>query len=109
MKRAFLLGPAILLLTDCSGSSQQRAPTFAYVGNNGADSVSVFRVDPGTGMLTLVDTVKTAAGGATYCEFHPSGKFMFVSGQFSNAPLPPRTPATPSRPMRSCACGSVSR
>jgi len=85
MKRAFLLGPAILFaLPAACGSSQQRAPAFAYVANNGADSVSVFRVDPGTGMLALVDTVKTAAGGATYCELHPSGKFMFVSGQFSN-------------------------
>jgi len=86
MKQAFLLGPAILLVFSaaCGSSRQQPGPAFAYVANNGEDSVSVFRVDPGTGMLTLVDTVKTVAGGATYCEFHPSGKFMFVSGQFSN-------------------------
>jgi len=84
MKRAFLLDAAILFAAAACGSSQQRSPSLAYVANNGADSISVFRVDSGTGMLTLVDTVKTAAGGATYCEFHPSGRFLFVSGQFSN-------------------------
>jgi 6-phosphogluconolactonase len=82
MKQVFLLGSATLLLA--CGSSR-RADSLAYVANNDATSVSVFRIDPGTGMLALLDSVNTAPSGATYCELHPSGKFLFVSAQFSNA------------------------
>src|SRR5437762_1196659 len=83
MKQVFLLGSAIpFLFSLACGSS--KPSSLAYVANNNASSVSVFRIDPGTGMLALLDTVITAPGGATYCEFHPSGKFLFVSGEFSN-------------------------
>ena len=64
MKRGVLT--AVVLLAAC-GSSNDKHPvsSFAYVGNNDqSSSVSVFKIDPGTGMLTLVKTVASAAGGA---------------------------------------------
>jgi 6-phosphogluconolactonase (cycloisomerase 2 family) len=84
MKQVSVLGWATAFLLAAACGSSRRADSFAYVGNNDLSSISVFRVDAATGMLTLLKTVDTAAGGATYCEFHPSGRFMFVSGQFSN-------------------------
>src|SRR3979409_186168 len=84
MKQVIALGSATVFLLATPCGSSRAAASFAYVGNNDLSSISVFHVDPGTGMLTLLKTVDTAAGGATYCEFHPSGRFMFVSGQFSN-------------------------
>jgi 6-phosphogluconolactonase (cycloisomerase 2 family) len=84
MKQVIALGSATAFLLAAACGSSRRADSFAYVGNNDLSSISVFHVDPGTGMLTLLKTVEAAAGGATYCEFHPSGRFMFVSGQFGS-------------------------
>jgi 6-phosphogluconolactonase (cycloisomerase 2 family) len=85
MKRGVL---AVVVLLAACGSSNDKHPvsSFAYVGNNDQSSITVFKIDPGTGMLTLLKTVATATpnGGATYCEFNPSGRFLFVSGDVGN-------------------------
>jgi YVTN family beta-propeller protein len=83
MSRSPRLASIALLLAACSQSTPSNT-SLAYVGNNDAtaSSVSVFRVDAATGMLTLARTIATAPGGATYCEMHPSARFLFVTGQF---------------------------
>jgi len=79
----FGLAAVVLFAAGCGSSDSRHAPSsFAYVGNDDQSSISVFRIDPGTGMLSLLKTVATVPGGATYCEFDPSGRFLFVSGQF---------------------------
>src|ERR1051325_8948460 len=83
MRQTFVLGSAALVILSAACGSG-RAGAFTWVANNDKSSISVFRVDAQTGMLALVRTVDTAPGGATYCEVHPSGRFMFVSGQAGN-------------------------
>src|SRR4051812_48831337 len=83
MKQVFLLGTATIFLL-CAACGSPRANPMAYVANNDQSSISIFHVDSATGMLTLVKAVDAPAGsGATYCEMHPSGRFLFVSGQFT--------------------------
>jgi len=85
MKRPILPGcSALAVLASACGSGVAAVNPFAYVTNNDLSSISVFRIDPGSGGLTSVQTVATPGGGATYGEVHPSGRFFFVSGQFSN-------------------------
>src|SRR3954468_3498531 len=85
MNRLVLRGAAagLLVLAAC-GRGQTSSSSFAYVGNNDLSSVSVFHIQQDSGMLTLLKTVDTPGGGATYCELAPSGRFLFVSGQFGN-------------------------
>lgn len=63
MRQTFVLGSAALFLVAAACGSGRTA-TFAYVGNNDLSSVSVFRVDAKTGMLTLARTVDTAPTSA---------------------------------------------
>lgn len=77
MKLVFLLGA--VLSTACSS---KMPAAMAYVTNNDLSSISVFHVDAESGMLTMFGTVPTPAGGATYCELHPSSPLLFVDGQF---------------------------
>ncbi|HEY6910782.1 MAG TPA: beta-propeller fold lactonase family protein, partial [Myxococcales bacterium] len=84
MRHTFVLGTAALFLLAAACGSGRTTAAFAYVANNDLSSISVFQVDAKTGMLSLSRTVDAAPGGATYCEIHPSGRLMFVSGQFGS-------------------------
>src|SRR5919199_5232672 len=75
---------ASLLLVSCACGRSRSEPSYAYVTNDDVSSISVFRLDASSGGMELVRTVATPGGGATYCEVHPSGRFMFVSAQFAN-------------------------
>lgn len=56
-----------------------------YVGNRGHDSLARFDIDPATGVATLVST--TPSGGKTprHCALDPSGAFLAVANQDSDA------------------------
>lgn len=55
-------------------------------------SVGAYRVDPGTGRLTLLNLVSAEGAGPAYISVHPSGRFAFVAnyGSGSVAVLPIR-------------------
>src|SRR5690349_18277311 len=87
MKPLMLLSlAAVLLLSSaCSRSRNDSGNSYVYVANNDVSSVSIFRIVASASALELVQTLATPGGGATYCEVHPSGRYMFVSAQVANA------------------------
>ena len=58
------------------------ADTFAYVGNAESNEVSIFKLDPGSGDMSLVATPKLAgvdkAGGSTPLAMSPDKRFLYV-------------------------------
>ena len=84
MKPLMLLGTiAAFHSLACSRSQNGSGNSYLYVTNNDVSSLSIFRVD-GAGALQSFQTLSTSGGGATYCEVHPSGRFLFVSAQVAN-------------------------
>lgn len=59
------------------------APRFAFVANADSDDVSVFSIDPPTGMLTLEGTV-SAGDNPSALTVDPTGSFVFVANKSSN-------------------------
>jgi 6-phosphogluconolactonase len=57
---------------------------FVYGSNRGDDSIAVFQIDEGTGMLTRVDVAKTQGANPRGFGIEPSGKFLVVGNQASN-------------------------
>ncbi|MHB1669509.1 lactonase family protein [Thiomonas sp.] len=56
------------------------AGTFAYVANFGSNSVSAYRINPGTGALTtLPDSPFAAGGNPVTVAIHPAGTFAYVA------------------------------
>jgi len=64
------------------------AGAYLYVGNSGSEDISVFSIDSGTGMLSLVQQVSgtTAPIGLipSNMQLSPSGNFLYVTGEGSN-------------------------
>lgn len=58
--------------------------TFIYAANRGDDSIAIYRIDEGSGRLTLVDIEKTGGKGPREMNFEPSGKYFFVCNVQSN-------------------------
>src|SRR5262245_16594590 len=76
---------AFVLSSACSRSQNISGKSYVYATNNDVSSISIFRVVASAGALDPVQTLATPGGGATYCEVHPSGRYMFVSAQVANA------------------------
>jgi 6-phosphogluconolactonase (cycloisomerase 2 family) len=54
-------------------------------GENGEGTVSAFAVDPVTGRLNLLNTVRSGGAGPTHASLHPSGRFLFVANYFGGS------------------------
>ncbi len=54
---------------------------FLYVSNRGHDSIAVFEVNPGTGMLKFVEHTPTQGKIPRNFVVDPSGQFLFVANQ----------------------------
>jgi 6-phosphogluconolactonase len=56
-------------------------------------SVSAYAIDPASGGLTLINTVKSEGAVPTYISLHPSGKFLmvanYVGGSYTVLPIKP--------------------
>lgn len=48
-------------------------------------SVSAFAIDPGSGQLTLLNTVRSGGAGPTYVSLHPNGQFLLVANYFGGS------------------------
>ena len=61
---------------------------FAYVGNGdlfrGTGYVSMYGINATTGGLTSIGTIFTAGAGASSVAVHPSGKFAYLTHEFSD-------------------------
>lgn len=72
-----------------------RPGTHLYAANETADgSVSAYAVDPASGHLTLLNTVKSEGAGPAHLSLHPSGKYVLVAnyagGTVAVLPVLPR-------------------
>jgi 6-phosphogluconolactonase len=61
---------------------------FAYVANGdlfrGTGNVSMYSINATTGALTSIGTIVTAGAGASSVAVHPSGKFAYLTHEFSD-------------------------
>lgn len=65
-------------------------------GEEGEGTVSAFAIDPATGRLKLLNTVRSGGAGPTHASLHPSERFLFVANYFggSVAVLPVKADGT---------------
>lgn len=54
-------------------------------GEKKEGTVTAFAVDPKSGSLTPLNTVRSGGAGPTYVSLHPSGKFLFVANYFGGS------------------------
>ncbi len=52
------------------------------VGDDKHGTVSAWKIDPASGMLTLLNSVTSGGAGPTYVSLHPNGKFLLVANYF---------------------------
>lgn len=55
------------------------------VGEDESGTVSAFAVDPATGGLKLLNTVRSGGKGPAHLSVHPSGKFVLVANYFGGS------------------------
>jgi 6-phosphogluconolactonase len=61
-----------------------RAGRFLYVSNRGANSITVYAVDPSKGTLTLREFVPALGQSPRNITVDPTGQYFFAANQFSN-------------------------
>jgi 6-phosphogluconolactonase (cycloisomerase 2 family) len=55
------------------------------IGEEEWGSISAFSIDPGTGQLTLLNTVPSGGKGPAHLSVHPSGRFVLVANYFGGS------------------------
>lgn len=55
------------------------------VGDDKEGTISSFAVDPTSGRLKFLNTVRSGGAGPTYVSIHPSGKYLFVANYFGGS------------------------
>jgi len=58
---------------------------FVYVSNRGEDTLVVYSMSPGTGMLSEVQRISSPGKGPWSFAIHPGGHWMLVANQASNS------------------------
>jgi len=56
-----------------------------HVGEDKEGTLSAFSVDPHSGDLTLLNTVRSGGAGPTHVSIHPSGRFLLVANYFGGS------------------------
>lgn len=54
-------------------------------GDEKHGTVSAFAINPGTGKLELLNTVRSGGAGPTFASIHPGGKFLLVANYFGGS------------------------
>lgn len=55
------------------------------VGDDKHGTVSAWKIDPASGMLTLLNSVTSGGAGPTYVSLHPNCKFLLVANYFGGS------------------------
>jgi 6-phosphogluconolactonase len=58
---------------------------FIYASNRGHDSIAIFTIDAGTGMLTFVEAEKTLGRTPRFITSSPNGRFMYALNEESDS------------------------
>jgi 6-phosphogluconolactonase len=74
-----------------------RARTFLYASNRGADNIAVFAIDPAKGTLTPVQHVSTQGKTPRDFSLDPTGNYLFAANQNSDSIVLFRVDATTGR------------
>jgi len=69
--------------SDASDIEVDASGSYLYVSNRGADTITVFGIDPEGAMLTLIETVPSS-GKTPRFTIDPSGQFMLVGNENSD-------------------------
>jgi 6-phosphogluconolactonase (cycloisomerase 2 family) len=75
----------------CTGNSRAAEITVAtdgrtlYASNRGDDSLAVFRIAPGTGRLTFLQTVPSGGRTPRFFTLTPNGRFLFALNEDSDS------------------------
>ena len=62
-----------------------RSGHFIYASNRGHDSIAIFRIDAGTGMLTFIEARKTLGRTPRFVTSSPDGRFMYALNEESDS------------------------
>lgn len=73
------------LAINASGTRLYSANETDRVGNSKEGSVSSIEIDPATGKLKLLNTIRSGGAGPTYVSLHPSARFLFVANYFGGS------------------------
>jgi 6-phosphogluconolactonase len=76
--------PSCLAL-NAAGTRLDSANETDRAGDQKEGTVSAFAVDPDTGRLRPLNTVRSGGAGPTYVSLHPSGKFVLVANYFGGS------------------------
>lgn len=73
------------LAISADGSRLYSANETDHIGEDKQGSISTFAVDPATGDLSLLKTVRSGGAGPTNVSLHPSGRFLLVANYFGGS------------------------
>lgn len=73
------------LAVNAAGTRLYSANETDRTGKEKEGTVSAFAIDPATGGLKLLNTVRSGGAGPTYVSLHPSGKWLFVANYFGGS------------------------
>jgi 6-phosphogluconolactonase len=73
------------LVFNAAGTRLYSANETDRVGETREGTVSAFAVEPATGRLQPLNTVRSGGAGPTYVSVHPSGRFLLVANYFGGS------------------------
>lgn len=73
------------LAVNAAGTRMYSANETDRVGPDKHGSVSAFALDPATGQLKRLNTVRSGGAGPTYVSLHPTGKWLLVANYFGGS------------------------
>ncbi len=76
--------PSCLALNQ-AGTRLYSANETDRVGEGNEGTVSAFSIEPKTGQLTMLNTVRAGGAGPTYVSVEPSGRFLLVANYFGGS------------------------
>ena len=68
----------------CSAIKIHPIGKFLYGSHRGHDSLALYRIDPDTGLLTMLDVIPTHGRNPRDFEFDPEGNFLIAANQDSH-------------------------
>lgn len=73
------------LAANAAGTRLYSANETDRVGEAKEGTISAFAIDPNSGTLELLNTVRSGGAGPTYVSIHPSGRWLLVANYFGGS------------------------